>query len=106
MENTLKKDPRKNVSGDLKQRYDDYQSYKESKIARDSLRVLDLLPTTGDEIQVRDIKQALINKYGMEDSYTDKVIKEVGTQFKDVRCRRNSYSHSRDNSDIYMRRTN
>ncbi|MGA7978144.1 MAG: hypothetical protein WB975_12990 [Nitrososphaeraceae archaeon] len=49
----------------MKQKYDNWQSYKDTKIAKDSQRVLSLLPNDGTELQVKDIKAALVSKFGM-----------------------------------------
>ncbi|MGA9745334.1 MAG: hypothetical protein WBQ16_12010, partial [Nitrososphaeraceae archaeon] len=77
--------------------------YSESQLSRDVEKVVSLLPSCGSEVTVKDIKQGL-SKYGFDESYQNKIVQEAGTNHKNVRARRNSYSHSKGIDDIYMKR--
>lgn len=102
-EQQLKKDHRRNtIAGDLYQRYNDYKSYQDTQFARDVERTVSLLPQSGEEIAVKDLKNALVNQWYMDEKRADKVIKEVGTN--DDRVSARNHAMSKNVEEIRLRK--
>lgn len=103
MELELKRgDHRKNNNvGDLKMRYENYRSWSNSKLANDVEKAVQLVPT-GIEISVRDLKTGL-KKYGYNEDYANKIVRECGSN--DTRIKSRKHSYSSDIGEIRLERT-
>lgn len=62
------------------------KQWKESKLARDIEETVELLPVSGEEINVGTLREGL-KKYGYDDEYSLKVIRETAEDDKRVRAR-------------------
>ena len=91
-EKQVGKNQRRNVDRkmDLQDHYVNYINWKDTKLARDIEKTVQLLPRSGQEVSVKDLKIGLKN-YGLDEDTATKVIREVGTNDKRIRARRNSY---------------
>lgn len=102
-EQQLKKEHRRNtISGDLYQRYNDYKSYQDTQFARDVERTVSLLPESGEEVAVKDLKKALVKEWCMEGDRADKIIKEIGTN--DVRVSSRNHAMDKSIGEIRLRK--
>lgn len=87
MEKEIRKDYRRHTpKGNLKDRYVNVKQWKESKLARDIEETVELLPVSGEEINVGTLREGL-KKYGYDDEYSLKVIRETAEDDKRVRAR-------------------
>jgi hypothetical protein len=87
MEKEIRKDYRRPTpKGNLKDRYVNVKQSKESKLARDIEETVELLPVSGEEINVGTLREGL-KKYGYDDEYSLKVIRETAEDDKLVRAR-------------------
>lgn len=96
-EQELKRDKRRYVvKGDISQQYNDYNSWRNSSLAKDVDRVVNLIPEKG-EIAVKDLRDVLTSSYAMTRDYADKVIKEAGTNDVRISARESYFDKSYDN---------
>jgi hypothetical protein len=96
-EHELKKENRRNnFRGDINYRYNNYNNYKETTLARYVEKAVNLLPTNGTEIRVKDLKQSLINLYNLDNNFANRVVRELGSNDRRVKARSHSYNKSVD----------
>ncbi len=102
-EEQLKLDRRKDViKGDSIQRYNDFNEYRKTTLAKDVERTVDLIPDYG-EITVKDLRSALTSSFAMSKGYANKVIKEVGSN--DVRIKARNHSYDKSIEEIRLSKT-
>lgn len=100
-EQQLKREHRKNVSsGDVFERYNDFKSYQDTQFARDVERTVSLLPDSGEEVAVKDLKTSLVREWYLDPNYADKVIREVGSN--DTRVHSRNHAMSKAIGDIRL----
>lgn len=88
---------------DLQDRYVNMTQWRESKLAQDIEKTIQLLPKSGQEISVKDLKAGLRN-YGITDDAATSAIREMGTNDRRIKARRNSYLKSKTIDDILLKR--
>lgn len=102
-ENELRKDTRRNtVTGDLYQRYNDFRDYSSSQFSRDVDRVVNLLPDSGEEVAVKDLKHALQKEWYFDSNYSDRLIREIGSN--DVRVHARNHAIDKSIGEIRLRK--
>lgn len=95
MEHELKRDHRRNgIQGDIFTRYNEYKDFTSSRLARDVERTVNLLPSNGEEVAVKDLRNALVHEWSLDPSYADKVIREAGSNDIRVSARHNAMNKS------------